>query len=281
MATPLESFYQPLAEAAGLRHGLFDSAALFTLALARWVPVFTVAPFLGSRSAPAPVRMGFAIVMALFLLPWMSSQAPAPLNLDNLAWWVLLLRELALGLLLGFVSGLVFWGGEAGGRFIDSVRGTTVANTLLPQTRVQSSLLGGFYFQLLIVLFMLVGGHRWFLAGMFDSYRLLPPFSEAALGNIVGGLINATADVLVIGVKMIAPALAVVMMLDLVLGVANRMAPQLDVFFVSLSLKSALGALAIGLSIYFIAAIANDRFVQQQHTLDELVERLATPAEAP
>ena len=272
----LDIFFRPLADALGLRHAAVDSALLLTLALARWLPVVAIAPFLGGRSVPAAIKMGLGLLLAVWMLPWLSSQAPVPLAMSSLAWWALLAREIVVGLILGLGAGLIFWAAEMGGLFIDSVRGGTISNVLIPQIQIQSSMLGNFYYQLYVVLFVLAGGHRWFLSAVFDSYTAVPPFVPGlSLAATARGFIDATGATFTIALKLIAPALVVVMLLDLVLGVANRMAPQLNVFFLGLPLKSMLAFLAIGLSLYYVLSVALADFGEHREWLRQTVDGLA------
>ena len=170
-----------------------------------------------------------------------------------------------MGFVIGFASGLLFWGAEMGGRFLDNTRGTTSANVMIPQIRVQSSLLGDFYYQFFVVLYVFLGGHNWFLSAVFDSYRVIPPLEmNIHLGALGNNLITASAGMFGLMLKIIAPALIVLMLLDILLGVANRMAPQLDVFFISLSLKATLGALVVGLSLFYLSDIT-PALIQTHH----------------
>ncbi|HVS01993.1 MAG TPA: type III secretion system export apparatus subunit SctT [Thermoanaerobaculia bacterium] len=270
--------WRPFGDALGVRHDFDDALLLFTLGFARWAPVFGMTPFIGGRLVPNPIRVGLAVFMALWVLPWVSAQAPLPLGITSVGWWALLLKEVLIGFLLAFGAGLVFWAAEMGGRFIDNVRGTTTANLLIPQVSTQSSLLGDFYYQLFVVLYVLAGGHLWFLSAVFQSYEILPPTTAAlALATAAESFIAATGGLFVVALKIMAPALVVLMLMDLMLGVANRMAPQLDVFFISLSLKSAVGSLVVALSLYYLLGMAPDFFRDQHRWLGETIHSL--PAE--
>ncbi len=278
MTTGLEAFFTPLAAELGVRHGLEGTLRLLTLAMARWAPIITLAPFMGGRLIPAPVRMGLLVLFSLLVLPAISQTAPRPLLIGPVEWWALVLKETFIGLVIGFAASLVFWGGEMGGRLIDTVRGTTTANLLIPQAKVQSTILGDVYFQLFIVLYLVSGAHLFFFAAVADSYRLLPP-TELTL-NLGGGAelwLLAVGNLFVIAVKIIAPALVVVMFLDIMLGVANRMAPQLNVHFLGMSLKASLASLALSLSLYYVLSMAGDLFADQQRWIELLFRQLSRP----
>lgn len=276
MSSPdLDGFLAPFTAGLELRHSGLEALQLFALGFARWAPVFAFTPFLGGKLVPNPIRVGLALLFALVVLPWQSQLAPAPLALSTLVWWALLLRELLVGFIIAFAGSLVFWAADMAGQFLDNVRGTTTANLLVPQLQTQSSLLGSFYVQLFVVLYVAAGGHRLFLDAAFSTFELVPP-TELGLSIVgtVDGMIFGTGRLFAIALQIVAPAVVVLMLLDVILGVANRMAPQLDVFFISLSLKASVGALVAGLALWSLTAYAPELFREQHQWLGETLHTL-------
>jgi flagellar biosynthetic protein FliR len=257
----LEGFFAPFGEAWGVRHGGMDSAALYFLVLLRWFAIVQLCPFFGGRLVPGTVKMGFASLMAWFCLPSVSQQVAAPLGMSALGWWAAALHEITLGLLIGFGSSLVFLAATMAGEFLDTARGTLSANMLVPQLQIQTTLLGDLYFQLFIVLYLLAGGHIFFVGAVLDSFQLFPPTGGLPSSQLINeSFMNMAVTMFGIMVKVVAPALLVVLLTDIILGVANRMAPQLDVFFMGLGLKPALALTVVALSLTTLAATAPEVF---------------------
>lgn len=257
----VEELFSPLGAMWGVRHGAMDTAALFFLVLLRWFAIVAFCPFFGGRLVPGPVKMGLAFLMAWFCVPSVSQLIAVPLGLSALGWWVAALHEITLGLLIGFGSSLVFLAATMAGEFLDSARGTLAANMLVPQLQVQTTLLGDFYFQLFVVLYLLMGGHIFFLGAVLDSFSFFPPTGTLpAAGLVHESFVRMAVSMFGIMVKVVAPALLVVLLTDIVLGVANRMAPQLDVFFMGLGLKPALALTAVALSLGSLVGIAPEIF---------------------
>jgi flagellar biosynthesis protein FliR len=257
----LETFFAPFRETWGVRHGAMDSATLLLLALLRWVAIVQVCPFLGGRLVPGPVKIGLAMVFAWFTTPWLSQSLPVPLALPPLRLWLSALHEITMGLLLGFGASLVFFAAGMGGQFLDTARGTLTASVLVPQLQLQSTILGDFYFQLFVVLYLVAGGHIFFLSAVMDSYRIFPPTGAlpgAAL--LQASFLKMTLSVFVLMVKVVAPAVVVVLLTDLVLGVANRVSAQMDVFFLGLAVKPAVSLLVVALSLYALVGVSREAF---------------------
>ncbi len=247
----LDIWFRPIAQALGIDHTLQETLYLFLIVFARWFPVIVLTPFLGGRLVPAPIKVALALLFSLFMLPWIGRALPGPLELSSGTILVHIGIELIIGLVIGFSIALLFWGADMAGRYIDTLRGTTIANALIPQVRTQTSLLGNFYFQLFVVLYVGAGGHRFFIDRMFRSFQFITPLKPGIeLSGVAQYLITYTAHLFTLLIQIIAPAFVAVMFLDVLLGVANRMSPGLDVFFLSLSLKSALATLALALSLW-------------------------------
>lgn len=257
----LDAAFVVVRDAWGVRHSGLDAAVLFFLVLLRFVAITQLCPFFGGRLVPGAVKIGLAMVLAWFATPWLSQSLETPLRMNGARFWTAALHEVGIGLLIGFGSSLVFFAASMGGEFLDTVRGTLTANLLVPQLQVQTSLLGDFYFQLFVVLYLLGGGHLFFLSALMDSLQVFPPtgaMPEAALVN--ASFLKTAVSLFGIMVKVVAPAILVLVMVDVVLGVANRMAPQLDVFFVGLGLKPALGLLVVALSLHALLGAAPEVF---------------------
>jgi flagellar biosynthesis protein FliR len=257
----VDAAFSTVAAAWGVRHSGMDAAAIFFLALLRWVTIAQLCPFLGGKLVPATVKIGLSMVLAWFVTPSLSAALPVPLRLGQLRFFFAALHEIGIGLLLGFGASLVFLAATMGGEFLDTTRGTLTANVLVPQLQIQTTLLGDFYFQLFVVLYLLAGGHIFFLSAVIDSFQLFPPtgaFPAAALVN--ASFVKMAVSMFGIMVKVVAPAILVLVMTDVVLGVANRMAPQLDVFFIGLGLKPLVGLVVVALSLHALLGAAPEIF---------------------
>jgi flagellar biosynthetic protein FliR len=257
----LEAAFAVVRDAWGVRHTGMEAAMLFFLVLLRFVAITQLCPFLGGRLVPGTVKIGLAMVLAWFTTPWLSGHLESPLRMTGAGFLLAALHEIAVGVLIGFGSSLIFFAAAMGGEFLDTVRGTLTANLLVPQLQVQTTILGDFYFQLFVVLYLLGGGHLFFLSAVLDSLQVFPPTGALpAMAVVHASFLKMTVSLFGIMVKIVAPAILVLLMVDVVLGVANRMAPQLDVFFVGLGLKPAIGLLVVALSLHALLGASPEIF---------------------
>jgi flagellar biosynthetic protein FliR len=224
--------------------GVDPSVATLAIAavLARVGAAVWIAPFLGGRLVPSTVKIALTLVLALVLYPEVVRTVPtgaaAPLALAIVA------KEVFVGLALGFVGAVVFWAAEAAGRMADTARGANMAEVMVPQSGVRTSPLGDLFFQLALVLFIVLGGHRIFVSALGASYISLPVGYFPSAGGLGGFALlcgRVTADLFLIGLSLAAPVIAAIFLTDLTLGLVNRFTPQVNVFFLAMPAKAAIG----------------------------------------
>ncbi|MEZ4652066.1 MAG: flagellar biosynthetic protein FliR [Candidatus Eisenbacteria bacterium] len=230
--------------ALGLRIQPEELILVVALVMARSLPLLFLNPFLGGRLVPGPVKMATAFAFVVLLLPSLS-RPEILASLGGVEFAFLLLKETAIGATLGFVSLLVFLGFSAAGRLVDTQRGTNMAEAFFYQLQERTSVMGQFYGQTAVIVFLIAGGHLVFLRAYFHSFEVLPvwEYPRFAQGTmpIMTVLMRLSADVLLIAVQLSAPALIALFLTDIGFGVINRVAPQINVFIVSQPAKVAIG----------------------------------------
>lgn len=187
-----------------------------------------------------------AVPMALNGLP------PGELNLWPLM--IVAIKEVFVGLIVGFFASIPFWVAENVGNFIDNQRGATMGEVYSPLSGTQVSTTGIFFTQLVSTVFFVSGAFFLFLGALYKSYEVWPLFgSFVALSSNAPIQILSTLDgMLKTTVVISAPPVILMFLATLGLGFVNRTAPQLNVFFLSMPVKSALG---IGILIVYLPFI--------------------------
>jgi type III secretion protein SpaR/YscT/HrcT len=219
------------------------------LGAARTVPVAWMLPAFGGPHVPGQVRVGLGLALAVLCLPLLSGQVP---QASPLLWMLLLAREVAVGVTLGFVSTLVFRAAESAGRLTDILRGANLAEALNPVAEERTSPLGDVTLLLAVVIFLELGGLGHVAAALARSYQAVPvaaAASPAGLGRAAGLAVAASAQMLEAALGLAAPALVALLLADLALGAIGRAAPQIPLYFVGMPLKALLGVGAVLVSL--------------------------------
>lgn len=219
-----------------------DIMLIFTLGLPRIIGAMSVLSFMSAQLlGGAMARNGIAIVLGLVIYPLLEqdilgAQLTVPLIVG------IAIKELLIGMLLGYLVTVVFWAIQGVGFFIDNQRGASMASSMDPLVGSQSSPLGLFMSQTLVTLFFVSGLFFVFLDGIYTSYTFWPvtsffPSISAELADfVVKQFILVTKLTVIVG----GPIIIVMFLSEFGLGLIGRFAPQLNVFFLSMPIKSGL-----------------------------------------
>ncbi|NJN46698.1 MAG: type III secretion system export apparatus subunit SctT [Candidatus Competibacteraceae bacterium] len=238
-----------------LRHWLL----VFTFSLPRILATFTMMPVFSRQVLPGMVRNGVAASLALFIFPVVVVDAPVS-DLTLISGLGVLIKEVFIGLLIGFGVAALFWSIEAAGFFIDNQRGSTMASSLNPLTGSQTSPMGILFVQTLNVIFFVGGGLLVVLGALYTSYQLWPVFSffPRVEWDAVPYFLGILDWIMALAVLMAAPVIIAMFLAEFALGLISRFAPQLNVFFLAMPIKSAVGIFILVLYAGILIGYYND-----------------------
>ncbi len=225
-------------ESIALLGSLSDQALLLGLSTTRIAVAFLLLPLFTGDLIPATVRNAIYVafgVLALSLQPTVGTAAVMQIN-----WVLMFAKEAFIGGGLGFLFGSVLWAFEAAGQLIDTKVGATTAQVTDPLSGQQTPLTGAFLGRLANFVFMFSGGLLLLMGTLLDSYTLWPVMSTKPV-LVPAGVSLFEAEfgrLMLLSLLIAAPSLVVLFAIDGVLGLVNRFAQQLNVFSLSMSLKT-------------------------------------------
>lgn len=226
-----------------------DPGAVFILLflfLARMLPIIALSPFFGARVLPHPVKLAFAISLFAIFVPHLLVVTQSKLSFTPLSL-ALFAKELFVGYLIGFLISIPFTIVQTAGMLIDHQRGGASLMVNDPTIQNQSSPLGTMFNMVLIYIFFMIDGPFYFIDAINTSYSAIPPDrffnpqffdKSSAFSEIAFQLLN---NAMVLAIQFASPALIAILMTDVFLGIANRLATQVQITFLGLPLKSLLG----------------------------------------
>jgi flagellar biosynthetic protein FliR len=224
-----------------------ETAYFYLLIFARVGAMLMLIPALGETAIPARMRLGFALAMSAVLYPLISSQLPAlPTNLPEIV--VVVLHEVAVGLILGAIARLAVSGTQAAGAVIASSSGLSVAQAADPTNGgMQGALIGAFLSFLGIALIFATDLHHVALSAIHDSYMIFTPKEPLMFGDAAQTVVDTVAGAFVIGVQMSAPFIVFGLVFNLGMGILSRLMPQLQVFFIAMPATVGVGLILMAL----------------------------------
>jgi len=223
---------------------------IVALLMSRMLVAFSIIPLFVGNGIPGSIRVIFVAGLAFGLLPLaFADDVLAAIPLASMPLYVA--KEAAVGLVLGLLASVGFWALYAAGAIIEYQAGLAFATTIDPLTGQDESLLGSLLVRLFTALFLVTGGLLSLISMLFDSYVIWP---LSSLTPVVGSpllvelLLRALSELLIAAMKVAAPFVILMLMIEIAFGLLSRFAPMLNVFFLVLPLKVL--ALAVMLLLY-------------------------------
>ena len=221
---------------------LLSIVELFALVLTRMAGMFVVSPIFGRRNLPTYYKVGFAFFLALMLVG--SGGISVPLGAGSpIEFAILVAKELAVGISIGFIPYLMFSVIYLAGQIIDMQIGFSMVSVLDPLSNLQVPVTSNFYFIICVLAFITVNAHHSVIAAIYRSYELVP-LGVFSLGDgVMGGIMRLFADIFAVGLRLAAPIVFAILIADVALGVVSKAMPQMNVFMVGMPLKILAGLL--------------------------------------
>lgn len=229
----------------------FSPLARFGLLLMRPGIVVAIAPGIGGAHITAPVKVGLTVLLALGLMP----SVPLPHIAGDLTLTAVLARELAIGLALALVVRALVTGVEFAGHLAGYQIGFSYGATIDPQSGVNNTALATLYGSLATMTFLAIDGHHMLLRALSASYGGVPVGSGGVDASLVVAVRQVLGLMFVVATRLSAPIIAVLVIVELAVGLVSRSAPALNFMVVGYPLRLVLGLVTVGALIGTIPSV--------------------------
>ena len=245
----------------------------YLLILTRISTFVVVAPFFNMRNTPNRVKIGFSAVVALllyFVVPF------DDLNYSTVVGYAfLVVKEALTGIIIGFAAYCCNFIILLAGTMIDMNIGLSMAQEYDPLLQTQNSITGMLYNQFILALLIISGMHRYIFRTFCDAYSLIP-IGGAIFdwSSLSASIIKFISDIYIIAFRIELPVFAVIMVLNAVLGVMVKVAPQIHMFSVGAQLKIIIGFIVLFLTVFLLPSVANFIFEEMKTMMTLFIKGL-------
>ncbi|MBQ0028059.1 MAG: flagellar biosynthetic protein FliR [Lachnospiraceae bacterium] len=218
--------------------------------------IFT-APFFSQSGVPRQYKVGFSIFLS-GLMYGVIGEHP---DLQYMTVWgyaVIVLKEALTGLVIGYSTSICNTIIDFAGRIIDMESGLSMVNLVDPATRQQSSVSGVIYQYGVLLMLFLSGMHRYLLKALAETFELVPV--NGAIINtdrLLESCVSFMGDYIAIGFRICLPVFGVMILLNAVLGIMARVAPQMNMFSVGMQIKVLVGLCILFFTIGMLPSVSN------------------------
>lgn len=230
----------------------------------RTAGIFAALPVLGSRTIPMQLKAGLVLLLGLVLAPLLP---PMRLPSDPLLLGAGIAGEALIGLVIGLAVRLFFAALEVAGDLMGTQMGFSVAQLIDPVSAHQTPLVASFQTVLASLTFLTLNAHYFVVSSVAASFEMIAPFTGRLSGGLVNDVLHLTQQVFVVALKLGAPVLATVLVINVMMAVLGRTVPQLNVFVMSFPLTIAGGLTVMGLALPYSVGLFESEFARLDETL--------------
>ncbi|MEW6601314.1 MAG: flagellar biosynthetic protein FliR [Nitrospirota bacterium] len=198
-------------------------------------------PVIGGKQMPPQFRIGLAVFISLLLTPVVN------FTIAENSIPILIVKEIIIAMTLGFAVRLVFLAVNMAGTFMSYIMGLSMAQVFNPEVG-QDTLVAEIYGIITMLLFLVVDAHHDLIFVFVKSFELLPA-GQLNIAPLLPAVVTMVSGFFVMALKIAAPVMVGLLIVQLLSGFLYKMAPQMNIFFVVLPLNIFLGIMLMILSI--------------------------------
>lgn len=230
-----------------------------------------VAPFYGMSNVPSRVKIGLSVLIAILIFGSVDKTAVTYTGMIGYA--VIVLKEGITGLLIGLAANICNSIILFAGNTIDMDIGLSMAQEFDPMMKTQVTITGNLYQYFVLLMLLATNMHHYILRALIDSYEVIPVNGQVFnWESIASSWVQYMGDMFVIAFRIVLPVFASIMILNCILGIMAKVAPQMNMFAVGIQLKVLLGLTVLFLTVTLLPGISDFIFTEMKRMIVSMIK---------
>lgn len=151
------------------------------------------------------------------------------------------ISEIMTGLILGYITNLVFQAVKLAGAWMDIHAGFSMVSILDPTSHTTSTLLGNLSYFISLAFFFIVDGHHVVINMLVESTKIIPIGKTIVYQETLMGVMKTIFNYFTLGVKIAIPLVLIIVITDVCLGLISRTVPTIPIMIFGMPIKNMLG----------------------------------------
>ena len=246
---------------------------ILILILVRISAFVFVAPFFSMQNVPSQAKIGLSLAVSILIFQSVDQSAVEYTGMIGYA--VIVLREGITGLLIGLAANVCNSIILFAGNIIDMDIGLSMAQEFNQIMNTQVTITGNLYQYFILLLLVVTDTHHVLLRAVVDSFQVIPVNGQVFnWGSLLNSMIKFMTDLFVIAFRIMLPIFASIMILNCILGIMAKVAPQMNMFAVGMQMKVLLGLTIMFLTIVLLPGIADFIFEEMRMMMVSVMDGL-------
>lgn len=244
----------------------------FLLILVRISGFMVAAPIFSLRNVPMRVKTLLAIAFAVVVfhvVPYREVEYSTTIE-----YAFVVITEMLAGLIMGFMANVAYYILSFAGQIIDQEIGFSMVNQYDPITSSQVTITGNLYTYAVMLMVVITNMHHYLIRAITDSFTVIPVGSVVLDFNIYEVMKRFVVDYFVLGFRIVLPIFASLLVVNTILAILARVAPQMNMFVIGLQLKVFVGLVVLVLMFMLITGVADLIFQEMMSMIRETLPYL-------
>lgn len=247
-----------------------ENIEFFLLILVRISGFIFSAPFFSLPNVPRRVQIGLSLFIAIVMYGNLEKYTLEYSGVIGYAGLVIV--EFAIGLIIGFLmSGCILILGFSG-QIIDMEIGFSMANVMNPTTNMNTTVTGNLYTYFIMLILLGTDLYRYILRAIIDAFTYIPIGKAVFDIRLYTVMVTLIKDYFIIGFRIVLPVFAAMLVVNVVLGVLAKVAPQMNMFVIGMQLKIFVGLVLFALAAKYIPIVADMIYDEMKMLVNDAVK---------
>ncbi|MFA9463822.1 MAG: flagellar biosynthetic protein FliR [Velocimicrobium sp.] len=250
-----------------------ENLEFYLMIIVRMSAFIFSAPFFNLTNVPRKVKVGIAVFLGLMMAN-MVEYTPLVYS-GTIGFGILVIKEAIVGLLIGYSANVCSYIVNFSGQLIDMEIGLSMVNVLDLVSKIQTTISGNLYSYLVMFLLMATNMHYYILSALFDSFTLIPIGKAVIKPSMYEIMVRYIVDYFVIGFRIILPVFATTLLINIILGIMAKVAPQMNMFVIGMQLKIIIGFVVLLLIIELVPQVSDFIFTEMKMMMNLIMRAMA------
>ena len=246
-----------------------ENLEYYLLVLMRIAAFVGTAPVFRNRAMSAQMKAAFSIMLTAVILPLVPVQE---LNYSGiLGYSVYIVKELAVGAILGFMTNACTYVMSFAGQLMDIDMGLSMASTFDPVNAMQVTVTGTIYNTLFMLIFLGTNMHYYTIRAIVDTFKYFNVGEQVFPENMVQIGVEFIVNFFILSFRIMLPMFCAMLLINVILGILARVAPQMNMFVVGMQIKVLVGVLILLLLVQTIPTVSDYVFGMMKDLMTDII----------
>lgn len=247
-----------------------ENMEYYLLVLLRISGFIATAPFFSYNTIPARMKAAISIMLTIIVTTVVPATAVSYSGVVGFS--VLVLKETVVGLILGFMCTLCLYIINFSGQIIDMEIGLSMANMFDPTSNVQITVTGNIYNYLLMLMMVVTNMHYYIIRAITDSFQYFGVGKAVFRDGLKDIVVEFMGNYFLIAIRIVLPVFCCILLVDVILGVLTKAAPQMNMFAVGIQIKVLVGVVILILLVQTIPMISDFIFTEMKEVITDTIQ---------